>query len=118
MITGIVLGCYAVAWLLTARLLYGKFRASSIDANIRRYPSSYPAANMPGALEKWNNVDRPIVMGAAVGAALAWPLIPIALLVIRFLDSAPQLSQAEMRDRLNERDKRIAELERETGIRP
>jgi hypothetical protein len=116
MIVGIVLGCYAVAWLLTARPLYGRWRAKGIDAKRRDF--KYLCPDTPAAIREWNSIDRGPVMIGALGLGLLWPLLPAFILVTRFLDSAPQLSQAEMRDRLAERDKRIAELEREAGIRP
>jgi hypothetical protein len=112
-IAGIVIGCYAIAWLVTARVLYGRWRAKSIDHNVGSF--SYTTKR---AVASWNEIDRGPVMAGALGLALIWPLALLALPVIAFMDSAPQLSQAELRDRLAERDRRIAELEREAGIRP
>jgi hypothetical protein len=112
MIIGIVLGCYAVAWLFTARVLYGRWRAKGVD-HYTDYPYGYATER---AIDSWNDISRGPVMAGALTLALLWPLVPGALLVIRFMDSAPQLSQAEMRDRLAARDRRIAELERELNL--
>jgi hypothetical protein len=116
MIAGIVIGCYALAWLYTARLLYGRWRANGIDHNREHLP--YVCPDTAKAIDSWNEIDRGPVMAGALALGLIWPLTLIAVPVIRFIDSAPQLSQAEMRDRLRARDRRIAELEREAGIRP
>lgn len=101
MIAGIVLGCYALVWLYVARRLYGTWRARLKDKR-----------------EWYPDIDTVPVMLGALATALVWPLVPIAAALIRFMDSAPQMSQAEMRDRLAARDRRIAELEREAGISP
>ena len=93
--------CYAVVWLFTARRLYGTWRARMKDND-----SWYP------------DIDTGPVMLGALALALAWPLVPVLVLLVRFMQSSPVLSQAEMRDRLAERDRRIAKLEREAGIRP
>jgi hypothetical protein len=116
MITGIVIVCYALAWLCTARLLYGRWRASGIDKKRKDLP--YVCPTTAEAIASWNDIDRAAVMIGALGLGLIWPLIPSGIFLIRWLDSAPQLSQAEMRDRLAARDRRIAELEAEAGIRP
>jgi len=113
MIAGIVVGCYALAWLYTARALYGRWRAKGIDKDAARF-----GYTTESAINSWNEIERAPVMVGALGLALLWPLVPAALLAIRFLDSAPQLSRAELRDRLAERDRRIAELERENGLTP
>lgn len=107
--------CYGLGWLVTARRLYGNWRAKGIDGYRERNSVSGTHAR---ARAKWDRDNRAPVMTGALGLALIWPLIPIAVLVIRFMDSAPQLSQAEMRDRIGERDRRIAELEREAGVTP
>ena len=99
MIAAIVLGCYAVAWLLMARRLYGTWRARMKDKG-----------------NWYDDIDTGPVMLGALALGLFWPLVPAVFLLIRFMDSAPQMSQAEMRDRLTERDRRIAELERAAGI--
>jgi len=114
MIAAVVIGCYAVAWLYTARWFYGRWRAKGIDHNRKDLPCLCP--DTAKAIESWNEIDRVPVMMGALGLGLLWPLTLIAVPVIRFMDSAPQLSQAELRDRLTERDRRIAELEREAGI--
>lgn len=101
MIIGIAAACYAIVWLLTARRLYGTFRARMIDQN-----------------SWYDDLDTAPVMLGALALALIWPLVPLLLLLVRFMKSSPVLSQAEMRERIGERDRRIAELEREAGIQP
>jgi hypothetical protein len=112
----IVAAClmYMTAALYAARWLYGHWRARSID-KLDCYPPTTEKA-----IENWNDIDRGPIMGAAVLCGLFWPLTaiigPLGILVYRFLNSTPVLSQSELRDRLAERDKRIAQLEREAGI--
>jgi hypothetical protein len=115
MIAGIILGCYALAWLYTARALYGRWRAKGID---RRLKDRYLASTTAASIDAWNEIDRGSVMIGALAVALLWPLVPAFILLIRLMDGSPQLSRAEMRDRLAERDRRIAELERENGLTP
>jgi hypothetical protein len=111
MSAGIVLGCYAIASLITARLLYGRWRAKGIDANAANF-----GYTTDSAIDSWNEIDRGPVMAGAFGLGLLWPLVPVFILLIRFMDSAPQVSQAELCDRLRERNRRIADLERELGL--
>jgi hypothetical protein len=100
MITWIGVPAYLTAWLFSARWLFGHWRARMIDSS-----------------NWWDDIDNGPVMLGALALALIWPLIPVFGALIRFMKSSPVLSQAEMRDRLGERDRRIAELEREAGIR-
>ena len=95
MITCIVIGCYAIAWLYTARRIYYVFReADFVD-------------------------DGDLIDYAAAGffsffLALLWPLaLPMTLVMWH-----PRKTPAELREQLKARDRRIAELEREAGIRP
>jgi hypothetical protein len=99
-VTWIGVPAYAVTWLFSARWLFGHWRASMKDNG-----------------DWWDDIDNVPVMLCALAVALIWPLIPVFGALIRFMKSSPVLSQAEMRDRLGERDRRIAELEREAGIR-
>ena len=112
----LAIGCYVATWLYTARALYGRWRAKSIDKDLREFPLLYRTTAK--AIESWNDIDRLGAMPGALALALLWPVIPAFLLVVRFMDGSPVLSQAEMRDRIAARDKRIAELEREAGITP
>ena len=100
-IPSVIISCYALAWLFTARRLYGTWRARLRDRN-----------------DWYDDIDTAPVMLGALALALIWPLVPAFMLLARFMQNSPVLSQAEMRDRLAERDRRIAELEREAGIGP
>lgn len=105
---------YAAAGLAAARILYGRWRAQSIDVNARNYPNLYSPAN---AVATWNRIDRTGVMAGALAAAFFWPVkLPVAALIpviIRFMNATSVLSRVEMQARIAERDRRIAELERE-----
>jgi len=105
---------YLAIWLYAARYLYGRWRARGIDYNRREFSILCPTTG--AAVDRWNRDDRGFVMAGALGLALIWPVIPIALAIAAFLTSTPVLSQAEMRDRLAERDRHIADLERQLGI--
>jgi hypothetical protein len=101
-LAGIVLSCYAVAWLVTARVLYGRWRAS------------------PTAISSWNNdvyshrlaAANPEIAARAMLAALLWPFLLLAA-VVRF---RPPPTAAERAAVEKELKARIAELEREAGI--
>lgn len=92
---------YAITWLFAARWLFGHWRARMKDNR-----------------EWYDDIDTAPVMLGAFALALIWPLVPVFAGLIRFMKSSPVLSQAEMRERIGERDRRIAQLEREAGIRP
>ena len=97
MITGIILGCYAVAWLFTARVFYGRNRGEWVkDGHTTRTVA-------PGQ-----------VAAGAMALALVWPLMWCAALVM-FRPPPTAAERAAENARLT---KRIAQLEREAGIRP
>jgi hypothetical protein len=91
---------YLTAWLFSARWLFGHWRARMKDGG-----------------SWYDDIDTGPIMLGALALALIWPLVPVFGALIRFMKSSPILSQAEMRARIGERDRRIAELEREAGIR-
>ena len=106
MIAGVVLGCYAVAWLLTARVLYGRWRGelTRLDGfdhycrECRSYSRSLASDH--------ETVIRVIV------AALFWPLtLMVFLVVFRPPPTAAERAAAEKKLKA-----RIAELEREAGL--
>jgi hypothetical protein len=95
MIAGIVTGCYAAAWLLTARLLYGRWRGEWQNYRGQYSLPSYVAA-------------------AVMAIAVVWPLVWCAALVMfRPPPTAAERATAEARLKA-----RVAELEREAGITP
>jgi len=109
---------YFASALFAARWLYGYLRARGIDANIRDYPSLHGYGRDAGkAVREWNRADRPPVILVAVISGLVWPAVVPAVaagwLLVRFLNTTPILSRAEMAERATRRDRRIAELERE-----
>jgi hypothetical protein len=94
-----IMAAYGAAWLYVARYLFGHWRASMKDHG-----------------GWYGDIDTAPVMLGAFGLALIWPAVPVLYLLVRFVKSSPVLSQSEMRERIAERDRRIAELEREAGI--
>jgi hypothetical protein len=120
LIVAAICAAYLAVALYAARSLYGRIRAHSIDVNRDRYPLSY--GTVEAAVKSWDELDRGPVMALAALCALAWPLaavvVPLGVLAYRFMSSTPILSQSELQARVAERDKRIAELEREAGLRP
>lgn len=94
MIAGIVAGCYAIAWLVTARCVFYAMRADEYAPD--------------------DKMDAVLLGILSVFAGLLWPLaLPVALVMWH-----PRKTPAELREQLEARDRRIAELEREAGIRP
>jgi hypothetical protein len=111
---------YIVIWLTAARLLYGRWRARSLDLCAIRSPALY-GGNAAYATFHWNAEKRTQVTGCALWAGLAWPLaLPVVLVMVpavaRFLATTRVLSQAETRALAAQRERHIAELEREAGI--
>ena len=118
MITAIVPGCYALAWLLTARLLYSRWRGSGTGnrqcrqhgtAELRRLRYQrvrccYDAA--PGS--DGENA------ACAMAAALIWPLVLLTA-AVRYKPRPTAMEQREAQERLTAR---VAELESELGITP
>jgi hypothetical protein len=99
MTAGIVLACYAVAWLAFARLLYGRWRVTGLHHwEIGGY---------------YSDARDPEIAGRAMLAALLWPTVILTALV-RF---RPPPTAAERAAHEKKLKARIAELEREAGIR-
>jgi hypothetical protein len=108
---------YLMAGLYVARWFYGRWRRRGID---HRAEDRLLYRSTAEAIDAWNDIDRPMAMAGALVASLVWPLSLVvgwlAIHAARFLNATPVLSQAEMRDRLAERDRHIADLERQLGI--
>ncbi len=100
MTAGIILGCYGLAWLFTARLLYGRWRGELVS----------------WSSDSWNKhkAREPETAARAMMAALAWPLV----LLVGFVRFRPPPTAAEQAAENARLTGRIAELEREAGIRP
>lgn len=115
-----IAAAYIVIWLTAARLLYGRWRARSLDLCAIRSPGLY-GGDAAYAAFHWNAQKRTQVTGYALWAGLAWPLtLPVVLVIIpavaRFLATTRVLSQAETRALAAQRERYIAELERKAGI--
>jgi len=124
MIAAIILGCYAVAWLFTARLLFARWRQAEIgsrycethgSATSRRLDARYPFGTKPVKC----CLDQPgwadwFAASAAAAAALIWPAVILAV-AIRFRPPATAAERAAENAKLT---KRITELERELDLPP
>ncbi|MFC9287247.1 hypothetical protein [Streptomyces sp. NPDC057052] len=112
---------YAVADLYAARHLYGRWRARKIDKEFKRTSIIYGRRSDEERLREahryWAETDRPFVMVGALAAATAWPLTLAALVLARWMDSAPTRASAELQADRDQMARRIAELERELGIK-
>ncbi len=92
MITWIVVACYTVATVLCGRVIFAVMRAEFMTLDNRLEPVMIA------------------VLGMLIG--LFWPLaLPTALIMWH-----PKKTPAELREQIDARDQRIAELERELGI--
>lgn len=102
---------YTTVGLYSARHLYGQWRAREIDRWCRSYGSE-----LEGAIDNFGHFDKPLYIAAALMAATFWPITLLGHMVIRFLDSTPVRSRAEMEAESQRQADRIAELECELGI--
>lgn len=126
----IVLGSiitYLAIAIAIARPIYGYARARSLDYNVRRHGSLYggdPAS-------AWDRMDKGFVMLATVLLAIFWPAAWVypafaatAPLFARWVQGTSIRSETEknitisqQRKAIAERDRHIASLERELGIK-
>ncbi len=106
----IVLACIAGYYWLGIRLVARPFITAHVAKHIRDYPS---LAEQPG------DIDEERRFAAAFGLLLSiiWPLVLIGRLLTSGLAASAPLCDAEAREQLKQREKTIAELERELGIR-
>jgi hypothetical protein len=102
MITGIVLGCYAVAWLFTARVLYGRWRGV-----IKPRPFQCWSC--------WSDLGAARDAEVAAWAIIAGALWPAALLVALVVFRPPPTA-AEQAAENAKLTKRIGDLERELNL--
>ncbi len=94
MITWIVVAGYTVATLLCGRIVFAAMRADDTMAPEEGFEAVLLAA-------------------LSMMTGLFWPLaLPVALVMWH-----PRKTPAELREQIDARDQRIAELERELGIR-
>ena len=118
MITGAILGCYALAWLFTARSLYHRWRSietSARDCAQHGSPARRRASWKPPdcCFDKAALTDS-AAAAAGIGTGLLWPAV-LLVAAIRFRPPPTAAERAEENVRLT---KRIGELEREAGIKP
>ena len=95
---GVGFGVVAPAWI-----------TSEVERKIRDFPR---VAGNPATVARWRREAR----GMCWGPALAWPLSIVRLLSL-WAGSRSELTDHELRARAEEMRKRIADLEREAGIR-
>lgn len=93
MIPLLIISAYAIVWLTAAR------KAATWLAGTGEFDQSDP-------------VERILSTGVCTLVAVVWPLA----LPVWFVMATRRPSDRELRQRLAERDERIAELERELGV--
>lgn len=98
---------YGIADLYAARYLYGLMRARVIDN--WKYTYTEPVEGF--------NEDRGLFMIAAFFLATAWPFTLAGFGLYRFMSTTPVKSALELKEERNAAQRRIAELERELGIK-
>ncbi len=108
-------GAYFALWLLTARTLYARWR---VNWDMSRHSCPVHGDPHRGSWQKCC-FDQPAdALGAAAAAAMAvallWPMVLLVALV-RFRPPPTAAERAETENRLTAR---VAELERELGMRP
>lgn len=106
----VVLACITTYCWAGIRLVARPFVTTQVAKHIRDFPS---LASKPGNLDE----ERRSMAGFGLALAAIWPFVLIfQLLIGRLVASAP-LSAVEASEQLKQRDRRIAELEWELGIR-
>jgi hypothetical protein len=108
MIAAIIAGCYALAALFAARVLYGRWRSELMAlGSFEHY------CNNCRTLRYALATDREAAM-RAMAAAVAWPLTLLVFAVVfRPPPTATERAAAEAKLK-----SRIAELEKELGVQP
>jgi hypothetical protein len=123
-----ILGGYALAWLVTARLLFGRWRAGgTMTSKQGRYCTEHGDYKSVYGVRKERHgccfnqhatSDGELTSFAMVGA-LAWPVFLAAVLVRMKAPATPAEVAAREQERTEEMERiktRNAELERELGI--
>ncbi|MUN41426.1 hypothetical protein [Actinomadura litoris] len=100
----------AVYLALGVRYAAHPFIAREVEQSCQRWPS---LMNEPGKIESW----RRTAAIAGVGLAPLWPAYLLYRVAINALVKTAPLSPTELRRQVTDRDRRIAELERELGLR-
>ena len=113
MIAGIVLGCYAVTWLLTARILFARWRGADVGRrDCHRHGSEHHRFKSDKCCYDSTSAADGEAAFYAITAAVAWPLV-LLVAAVRFRPPPTAAERAEAEKKLKAR---IAELEREAGL--
>jgi hypothetical protein len=108
-------GCYALAWLVTARLLYARWRGR-LDGRRDCNKHGRQRTRLTSArccYDDTSTSDGENATFAMLGA-LFWPVVLVTA-VVRFRPPPTVAERAEVEAKLKTR---IAELEREAGVTP
>lgn len=118
MIGWLIAATYVVVAVLASRPVYGRLRAHSIDACLKRW-TLYIDHQGNLDLSPWNSSDRPSVMTSSLLLALLWPLLwvyPVALGLRRYMSGTKVRSEAEINAERKAMERRIVELESELDL--
>lgn len=107
------LGIWWAGIFLFARPTYGRLRASSLEYNMKTYPTLYPR-NEHG-IKHWEREDGAINKAGGAILAIIWPLVIPGIWFAKWMDSTKYRSQTELRIEQEKLQSRIRELERENG---
>lgn len=105
-----VLACIAVYYWLGIRLVARPFVTTQVAKHVRHFPTRSA---------RLDDIDEERRFAAVGGLMLAavWPFVLIGRLLVGRLAASAPLCDAEARELLKQRDRRVAELERELGMR-
>lgn len=96
---------WTLGTLVTARIVYGKARASLVDR--------YHQQGDRNPVARFNRYERPQQAVGAVLAGLAFPAVVTAVVVYWVVTHQPKPSQYETKKKAEAQEKRIKELESE-----
>jgi hypothetical protein len=105
----VVLSCIAIYCWAGIRLVAKPFVTTQVANHIRDYPT---LAAKPGNID----AERRDMAGFGLALAVIWPAALVWRLLISGLVASAPLSDVEVQEQLKQRDRRVAELERELGM--
>lgn len=123
MITLIAAVAAVAVWFVTARRLYGLWRGCATGKRECRRHGTVPYRRIvgPDCCYDYTAASDGEAVLYAMAAAVFWPVVCLVALV-RFRPPATvaerKATAKALREQVADRDKRVADLERELGIRP
>jgi hypothetical protein len=107
----ITLACLAIYLFIGWYFVAPRYVTREMARNFQRWSS---LASVPGEVDGW----RRFAAGEGAGLGLIWPVYLAGRLLTGGVARRAPLCDQEAKRKIAERDRRIAELERQLGIKP